>query len=71
MAVQQDIITQGLHAAWNKTTMLQEGNLGAFWDDIVGALPPLVGEIAVPGDQQGTTTNPNIFFSKSKAKDIA
>ena len=60
-----------LHAARNKTAILQEGDPGAFWDDVVGAPPPLGGELAVLGDQQGAAIDPDILFAQNNAEDIA
>ena len=60
-----------LHAARNKTTVLQEGDPGAFWDDVVSVPPPLAGEIAVPCDQQEAETDPNVFFTQNNGEVIA
>ena len=52
-----------LHAAKNKTSVLQEGHPGTFWDDVVNAPPPpVMGEITVP-NQLGVEIDLDVFLA--------
>ena len=62
-----------LHAACNKTSMLQEGNLGAFWVDLrdvpaPAPATPLGRESVVSGKQE---FDGDVFIAQNNVEDIA